>query len=152
VNTNETVGNEMNKATNTVSKIVSNLNINVSSNTNANGNANMQTKKAPTREEYEKNKETYSKQAKGSGSKIGSGAEDVWLWAKIRGGLLEATDLSSSDISVDVENGVVTLRGSVPDAAQKAKAEQIAKSVSGVKSVHNQLTFSGGNKAANSKK
>ncbi|HYE65834.1 MAG TPA: BON domain-containing protein, partial [Pyrinomonadaceae bacterium] len=45
-------------------------------------------------------------------------------------------------INVDVENSVVTLRGSVASNAQKTRAEQVAKGVEGVKSIRNQLTVS----------
>jgi hypothetical protein len=93
-----------------------------------------------TREEYEKNKGEYEKE-KGS-STIGTGANDMWLWVKTRASLMGADDLRDSTINVDVENDVVTLKGTVASAAQKTKAEQVAKSVSGVKSVKNQLTVS----------
>jgi osmotically-inducible protein OsmY len=90
-----------------------------------------------TREEYEKNKSDYEKE-KGS-STIGQGVDDMWLWVKTRAELLGTSDLRESTINVDVVNSVVTLKGTVADAAQKAKAEQVAKGISGVKSVTNQL-------------
>jgi osmotically-inducible protein OsmY len=43
-------------------------------------------------------------------------------------------------IDVDSNDGVVTLKGKVPTADAKKKAEEIAKKVDGVKSVKNQLT------------
>jgi len=42
-------------------------------------------------------------------------------------------------LQVDVQQGVVTLRGSVELAKQKTRAEKIAKKVDGVKKVVNQL-------------
>jgi len=42
--------------------------------------------------------------------------------------------------NIDVKNGEVTLTGTVTNAQEKAKAEQIARQVSGVKGVRNQLT------------
>src|SRR2546426_11264322 len=54
----------------------------VASNTNANANANRRI--VPTREEYEKNKEKYQKEAKDTGRKIGTGISDGWLWVKTR--------------------------------------------------------------------
>lgn len=104
----------------------------VNSNSNANRwNANI------TREEYEKNKADYEKE-KGS-STIGQGANDMWLWVKTRASLLGTNDLRESTINVDVVNDVVTLKGTVETAAQKAKAEQVAKGIDGVKSVKNEL-------------
>ncbi len=42
-------------------------------------------------------------------------------------------------IEVDVKDGVVTLKGKVEEDKQKNKAEKIAKKVSGVKSVVNDI-------------
>ncbi len=42
-------------------------------------------------------------------------------------------------IDVEVKDGVVTLKGKVAEARQKEKAEKIAKKVSGVKSVVNEI-------------
>ena len=120
------------------------------STTNENANANVRatptatttpvaTAKKGTREDYEKNKETYSQQAKDLGSKIGTGLNDGWLWSKARLDLAAADDLRDSTINVDVDNEVLTLSGTVATAAQKAKAESIAKAVEGVKQVKNML-------------
>ena len=43
--------------------------------------------------------------------------------------------------NVDTVNGEVTLKGTVDDDAEKAKAEKIAKETEGVKSVKNELTI-----------
>lgn len=109
---------------------------------NENANANTNTRRAPTREEYEKNKQSYTKEAGDAGRKIGTGINDGWLWVKTRFDLAAANDLRDSTINVDVENGVVTLSGTVANAQQKAKAETIAKAVEGVKSVKNLLKVS----------
>jgi len=108
--------------------------------TNANSTNSNKWHSNITREEYEKNKGEYEKE-KGS-STVGTGVNDMWLWVKTRASLMGADDLRDSTINVDVENEVVTLKGSVGSAAQKTKAEQVAKSVEGVKSVRNQLTVS----------
>lgn len=105
-----------------------------------NSNANTSTNRwhaNVTREEYEKNRADYEKD-KGS-STIGQGANDMWLWVKTRASLMSADDLRESTINVDVVNDVVTLKGTVGTAAQKAKAEQVAKGIDGVKSVKNEL-------------
>jgi osmotically-inducible protein OsmY len=124
-------------------------------NTNTNANSN---KRAPTRAEYEKNKQTYAEEAKSLGRKIGTGLDDGWLWTKTRFDLAAADDLRDSTINVDVENGIVTLSGTVANREQMAKAEQIAKSVEGVKGVKNLLKVApntqsnAGNANANAKK
>jgi len=139
-----------------------NHNANTTANTNANLNANLaasptppavantNSNRAPTREEYERNKEQYQREAKGSGRTIGTGVNDGWLWVKTRFDLAAADDLRDSTINVDVDNSVVTLTGTVASAAQRTRAEQVAKSVEGVKSVRNQLKVSAsGNTNAN---
>ena len=131
-------------------------------NANANANANTNTvatstpvttandnRRAPTREEYERDKERYNREAKGQGRTIGTGVNDGWLWVKTRFDLAAADDLRDSTINVDVDKAVVTLSGTVASAAQKTKAEQVAKAVEGVTSVKNMLKVSTGNANAN---
>jgi len=135
-------------------------NSNATANRNANANAiatatatpvvtNTNSNRAPTRAEYEANKERYNREAKESGRKVGTGANDTWLWVKTRFDLAAADDLRDSTINVDVDNDIVTLTGTVASAAQKARAETVAKSVEGVKSVRNQLKVEAGNANAN---
>ena len=89
-------------------------------------------------------KEKYQREAKQAGRTIGTGLNDGWLWVKTRFDLAAANDLRDSTINVDVNNGVVTLTGTVANAAQKTKAESIAKSVEGVKAVKNILKVAPG--------
>ena len=133
--TNENANTRANANTNTVA----NVNTNVNTNTN----------RALTREEYEKNKESYAKEAKGSGRTVGTGLNDGWLWTKTRFDLAAADDLRDSTINVDVSNSVVTLTGTVASAAQKAKAEAVAKGVEGVTGVKNMLTVAANTTNAN---
>ncbi len=109
-------------------------------------NANM------TREDYDKDKARFSEDAKKAGNTIGSGLEDGWLWTKTRTVLSNADDLRDSTINVDVDNNVVTLRGTVANQGQKTKAEQLAKSVKDVKSVRNDLKVSAGDSMTNMNK
>jgi hypothetical protein len=41
---------------------------------------NTNTRRAPTREEYERDKERYNREAKESGRTVGTGINDGWLW------------------------------------------------------------------------
>lgn len=116
-----------------------NANANANANLNANANANRETGRAPTREEYERDKERYNREAKESGRTVGTGLNDGWLWVKAKFDLAAADDLRDSTINVDVDNAVVTLSGTVASATQKTKAEQVAKAIEGVKSVKNTL-------------
>lgn len=113
---------------------------NTNTNSNmANENTNRNTNREMTREEVEKNKDSIMEDAKKAGRKIGNGAEDVWLWVKTRAAMAADEDLRVATIDVDVENNVVTLSGTVGTAAQKTKAQQVAKDIEGVKSVKNML-------------
>ncbi len=129
-------------ATTTDVNVNANLN-RANANTNV-ANANVSVTPTPrrslTREEYERDKARYQKEAKESGRNVGAGLNDSWLWVKTRFDLAAADDLRDSTINVDVNNDVVTLTGTVATAEQKAKAEAIAKAVEGVKSVKNMLT------------
>jgi hypothetical protein len=107
----------------------------------ANTNSNDNRRIIPTREEYERNKEKYSQEAKEAGRKVGTGVHDGWLWVKARYDLAAADDLRDSTINVDVDHDVLTLTGTVPTAAQKTKAGEIAKAVEGVKAVKNQIAI-----------
>lgn len=131
---------------------------NVNTNTNANTNtvatatpvptAN-DNRRAPTREDYERDKERYNREAKESGRTVGTGVNDGWLWVKTRFDLAAADDLRDSTINVDVDKAVVTLTGTVASAAQKARAETVAKSVAGVTGVKNMLKVTTGNTNSN---
>ncbi len=98
-----------------------------------------------TREEYDKNRDRYLKEVKEGSRVIGTGANDAWLWMKTRAALLSANDLRESTINVDVENGVVTLKGTVPNRKQKEIAVKAAKGIEGVKDVKDMLKVMSGN-------
>jgi hypothetical protein len=121
-----------------------NYNANANANLAANANVAVATatptpRRGLTREEYEREKDRYTREAKEAGRTIGSGINDGWLWVKTRFDLAAADDLRDSTINVDVDNDVVTLSGTVATRAQKARAEAVAKAVEGVKSVKNML-------------
>lgn len=144
-------GCDQNANENTVANKNTNANTNVpivsTSTPVPNTNETPTTRRAPTREEYERNKETYSKEAKDSGRKVGTGLNDGWLWVKTRFDLAAVDDLRDSTINVDVDNAVVTLTGTVANQAQVAKADQTAKAVEGVKGVKNMLKVAAANAA-----
>lgn len=77
--------------------------------------------------------------AKELGEKLGNSLDDAWIHTKIVAQLIGDSDTPQRKINVDVVNNVVTLRGTVNTAEQKAEAERIAKTTEGVKKVVNQL-------------
>ena len=83
----------------------------------------------PSAEERAKNRETVS-----------SGAAGAALTTKVKTALASDAGLKTmTNIDVDSKDGVVTLKGKVDSADLKKKAGDVAKKVSGVKSVKNEL-------------
>jgi hyperosmotically inducible periplasmic protein len=66
--------------------------------------------------------------------------KDGWLVMKVHSEMVDEDLLSGSNIDVDVKDGVVTLRGTVPTAAGRARALEVARKNDGVKSVVDRLT------------
>lgn len=71
----------------------------------------------------------YKGAAERLGDKIGSGASDLWIWTKIKSKLAAIDDFPDTGVNVDVENGAVTLKGSVASAQQKQAAEAAVNDV-----------------------
>ena len=66
--------------------------------------------------------------------------DDSVLTAKVKTALIESPDTKAHQINVETDHGVVQLSGFVDNAAAKTAATNVAKSVSGVKSVKNELS------------
>ena len=75
----------------------------------------------------------------GAGTKTGAAVDDAAITTKVKSQMATDKDVSATSVSVNTDNGVVNLTGFVKSNAEKQRAEQIARSVSGVKSVNNQL-------------
>lgn len=121
-------------------------NANANANTNANANANANSRAGANwnfntnRADFEKTASDWGRYASNLGDRLTQETGDGWIHFKVRGALAAADDLRDSTINVDVEKGVVTLRGSVATDAQKTKAADAAKKADeGVKNVVNQL-------------
>jgi len=65
---------------------------------------------------------------------------DAWLREKVKATLLFHRSVSSGTTSVDVKNGIVTLRGEAATQTQKDLTTEYAKDVDGVTSVINEMT------------
>ena len=65
--------------------------------------------------------------------------KDGWLVMKIHSEFVDEDVLAGSNIDVDVKNGMVTLQGTVPSEAARARAVAAAKANDGVKGVTDQL-------------
>ena len=65
--------------------------------------------------------------------------KDGWLVTKLHSLFVPEDALSGSNIDVNVKDGMVTLEGSVPNEAARAKALAISKGADGVKGVTDHL-------------
>jgi hyperosmotically inducible protein len=69
----------------------------------------------------------------------GQAVNDGWITTKVKGSFVGVDVLEGSDIDVDTNNHVVTLKGTVPTTAARARAEELARKIEGVTSVKNEL-------------
>ena len=86
----------------------------------------------------EKMEETSDKMADAS-DKAGDNMEDATITAKIKAAFLAESMINSLDINVTTTDGVVTLAGNSESLASSNKAEEIARGISDVKHVNNQI-------------
>lgn len=91
------------------------------------------------RGDFDRTSTEYGQAARGAGYTIGSGTEDAWIHFKTRAALLATDDLRESTINVDVNNNVVTLRGTVATQAQSRRATEVARGIERVTNVTNSL-------------
>ena len=71
-------------------------------------------------------------------------ASDTTITTAVKNKLAADPTTSAAKIDVDTSNGVVTLSGKVPTAAEKSEAERIARNTQGVRQVVNNISAEGG--------
>lgn len=72
---------------------------------------------------------------------LGEAREDAELAEGIRKSLMWDSNVDSTDVQVDVNAGIATLKGSVDAYWRKDQAERIAENVSGILAVNNELSI-----------
>ena len=77
-------------------------------------------------------------------SDISQATKDSWLTTKVKSALAADVGLSTLKIDVDSAGNTVTLKGNVDSAANKQRAEEVARKVEGVATVRNQLAVKSG--------
>ena len=77
---------------------------------------------------------------KGGSESTGEYIDDSILTAKVKAALIESPDTKAHQINVETKEGVVSLSGFVDNAAAKSAATNVARSVTGVKDVKNELS------------
>jgi hyperosmotically inducible protein len=75
----------------------------------------------------------------GADTPMGQKLDDSMLTGKVKAALIDAKDVSSTNINVETRGGVVQLSGFVSSEAMRDKAGQVAARVNGVKSLDNVL-------------
>jgi hyperosmotically inducible protein len=85
--------------------------------------------------------ETIGEKTKEGVSKTGEVITDTWITTKVKSQFMGEDALKGSDINVDTDKHIVTLRGTVKSEAGRARATQIAKSTDGVQRVVDRLTI-----------
>lgn len=78
---------------------------------------------------------------KQAGRDAGNAITDAWLTLKVKASFWGEEPLDGSDINVDTNNSVVTLKGTVPTAAGRDHAMKLARATDGVTNVVNNLTI-----------
>ncbi|MEP6917509.1 MAG: BON domain-containing protein [Acidobacteriota bacterium] len=78
---------------------------------------------------------------KAAGSATGEAITDAWVTTKLKADFVDEELLKGSNINVDTNNHVVTLKGTVKSVAGKNRAADIAKKTKGVQSIVNMITI-----------
>ncbi|MCX7061853.1 MAG: BON domain-containing protein [Gammaproteobacteria bacterium] len=78
-------------------------------------------------------------EARKDSATLGSALDDTGITAKLKSRLASDTRIEGADLSVETNNGVVTLSGTAKASAVKEAAEELARTVDGVKGVDNRI-------------
>ncbi|HET7595415.1 MAG TPA: BON domain-containing protein [Burkholderiales bacterium] len=79
----------------------------------------------------------------GAGTKTGRFVDDAAITSKVKTAFATDKTVSAMKVNVDTNQGNVRLSGFVDSQNEKQRAEEIARSVSGVRSVTNALVVQG---------
>ena len=74
-------------------------------------------------------------------SKTGEVMTDGWLTSRVNARFVNEDTLKDSDINVDTNDHIVTLKGTVMTSAGRARAAVVARQTEGVRRVINNLTI-----------
>jgi len=87
----------------------------------------------------EGSEKAWDKTKEGAG-KVADESSDAYILSRVKSRFVGVDTLKGSDINVDVDKHVVTLKGTVPSEAARARAIDIAKRTEGVHDVVDHLT------------
>ena len=89
--------------------------------------------------------DTLTERTKAGLRKTGEAITDAWITTKVKWFYMGDDVLKGSNINVDTNNKVVTLKGTVPNQAARTHALNVAKMTEGVTRVVDALTIKAGN-------
>lgn len=72
---------------------------------------------------------------------LGAYVDDTTITTRVKSRFFEDKDVAGSSISVETLNGTVMLSGFAKSTLEKQRAESIARSISGVRSVKNEISI-----------
>ncbi|WP_114972009.1 BON domain-containing protein [Rhodoferax ferrireducens] len=72
---------------------------------------------------------------------VGAYVDDTTITTRVKARFVENKDVDASSIRVETLNGTVMLSGFAKNATEKNTAESLARGVSGVKSVKNEIAI-----------
>ncbi|QBQ55682.1 BON domain-containing protein [Nitrosococcus wardiae] len=70
----------------------------------------------------------------------GEYVSDAWITSKVKSALIADPQVSGFDIQVETYRGIVQLSGFVDTREQSREAEDVARSIEGVRDVENRIT------------
>jgi osmotically-inducible protein OsmY len=73
-------------------------------------------------------------------SSVGEYIDDATITTRVKAKMVENKQVDAAAISVETLNGTVMLSGFAKNSTERATAEDIARSIKGVKSVRNEIT------------
>ena len=79
---------------------------------------------------------TAAAKAQNTADEAGEAISDAWITSKVKSTFLFSSNLDGLDITVETENGQVTLSGTVDSAAEKELAVETARNIRGVTDVN----------------
>lgn len=74
-------------------------------------------------------------------STVGVYIDDAAITTAVKARFVENKDVDATSISVETLNGTVLLSGFAKNSTEKVRAEELARSVKGVKSVRNEIAL-----------
>lgn len=77
-----------------------------------------------------------------TGAKVTAKVDDAMITTRVKTELAKDSVLSAVNVNVDTESGRVSMKGTAPSKESREQATALARNVTGVVSVDNQLTVS----------